>query len=315
MIEVIDLTKRFGRKLAVDNLNFKVTDGEVFGLLGPNGAGKTTTVRMLCSLIRPTSGEAYIDGYSIWVEDDAQRIREMSGLLPEYPGLYDVLTAVENLEFYAMMYGVTKSKAKKRIEELLKMLDLWDCKNEVVGKFSKGMKQKVAIARALIHDPKYVFLDEPTSGLDPEAAKVVRDFIAELSKSGKTIFLCTHNLDEAERLCNKVAIISTRILAIGSPKELSRISFERRIEVKLNEINSRVLKTVSALSFVKSIEAKEPNTLLLTVNEPEKDNPLLIESLVSIGAKIVYVKDVSPRLEEIYLKIVRDKEVIMSNEN
>ncbi|MCG7844906.1 MAG: ABC transporter ATP-binding protein, partial [Methanomassiliicoccales archaeon] len=235
MIETRAMGRRFGSTVAVEDLSLKVNAGEVFGLLGPNGAGKTTTVRMLCGLISLSSGEAYIDGLD--VRDPHQRldVRGMIGLLPESPGLYESLSAYENLDFYAKLYGCDLACRERRIKELLKALDLWDRRGEPVVGFSKGMKQKIAIARALVHEPKLLFLDEPTSGLDPSASVTVRNYLLDLKEEGRTIFLNTHNLDEAERLCDRIAILNTRLLAIGRPDELAQDYFGQHLMVHVRE--------------------------------------------------------------------------------
>ncbi len=220
MIDSINLTKKFGDTIAVDGLTFHVDEGEVFGFLGPNGAGKTTTVRMLCCLIARTSGEARIAGYDVGNDSDSLKIRRIIGLIPENVGLYDELSTYRNLDFYARLYDRTAQQRNESIERLLRLLGLWEKKDQPVGTFSKGMKQKVAIARALVHDPEILFLDEPTANLDPEAAKTVRDFILELKKEKKTIFLNTHNLDEAQKLCDRIGILKTHLLRTGTPEEL-----------------------------------------------------------------------------------------------
>jgi len=195
MIETENLTRKFGDLVAVDNVTFKVNQGEVFGFLGPNGAGKTTAVRMLACLISETSGSAKIGDFEIGNRADRKKIRRMIGLLPENVGLYEAMSAYKNLDFYGRFYKLPRAKRDERIEYLLKMLGLWEKRDVAAGTFSKGMKQKLAIARALIHDPDVLFLDEPTANLDPEASKTVRDFIVELRKEKKTIFLNTHMLD------------------------------------------------------------------------------------------------------------------------
>ena len=201
MIETRDLTRRFGEVLAVDRLTLSVSPGEVFGFLGPNGAGKTTTIRMLAALIEPTSGEAIVAGCRLGKDDG--RLRQRVGFLSETPGLYDRLSAEANLAYFAHLYDVPDVAA--RVEHYLRWLGLWERRAETAGVLSKGMRQKLAIARALLHDPPVVSLDEPTSALDPEAAVAVREFIAGLGREGRTIVLCTHNLDEADRLCDRVA--------------------------------------------------------------------------------------------------------------
>ena len=205
MIKTENLTKQFKTTLAVDQLTLEVKEGEVFGFLGPNGAGKTTTVRMLTSLIVPTSGTAVVNG-CVLGKDDTQ-IRRTVGILTETPGMYDNLSAEYNLRIFAGLYEV--KDVPGQVEKYLRMLGLWERRFDEVGTFSKGMKQKLAIARALLHEPRMLFLDEPTTGLDPEAAHLVRDFIDELRKEGRTIFLCTHNLDEADRLCDRIGVFKT----------------------------------------------------------------------------------------------------------
>ena len=208
MIRTEALTKQFPGSqkgtaiMAVDGLTLEIKEGEAFGFLGPNGAGKTTTVRMLTCLIGPTSGRATVNGLEVGRDDTA--IREQVGILTESPGMYDRLSAEKNLTIFAKLYGVKDIQGQ--VQKYLRLLGLWERRADEVGSFSKGMRQKLAIARALLHEPKVLFLDEPTSGLDPEAAKLVRDFIAELKTEGRTIFLCTHNLDEADRLCERIGI-------------------------------------------------------------------------------------------------------------
>jgi ABC-2 type transport system ATP-binding protein len=223
MIQTENLTKKFGELLAVDHLTLDIPEGEVFGFLGPNGAGKTTTVRMLTSLIGPNEGSAFVNGFQVGVQD--QEIRRSVGILTESPGLYDNLSAERNLEIYASLYEVEHPKSQ--IEKYLRMLGLWERRADEAGTFSKGMRQKLAIARALLHEPRTIFLDEPTAGLDPEAARLVRDFIIEIKKEGRTIFMCTHNLDEADRLCDRIGVFKTHLLVLDTPKRLRAQLFGR----------------------------------------------------------------------------------------
>ena len=202
---------------AVDAVTFDVEEGEVFGFLGPNGAGKTTTIRMLCCLISNTGGEARIAGYDVGKEKDALEIRKLIGLMPDNVGLYEALSAYDNLDFFGKLYDRTEAQRKESIQRLLTMLGLWEKKDVTVGTFSKGMKQKLGIACALIHDPQILFMDEPTANLDPESAKTVRDFILELKREKRTIFLNTHNLDEAQRICDKIAILNTKLILRQAP--------------------------------------------------------------------------------------------------
>ena len=303
MIDAENLTKKFGELTAVNELTLHVDEGEIFGFLGPNGAGKTTTMRMLSCLISKTSGEARIAGYDVSDEADSLKIRKIIGLLPENVGLYDDLTAYKNLDFYGKLYECSEIQRKENIEHFLKLLGLWDKREAVVGTFSKGMKQKLAIARALIHDPEILFLDEPTANLDPESSKIVRDFILDLKKEKKTIFLNTHNLDEAQRICDKIGIFNTKLMAIGSPEELERSVWGNKTVIQLEQMNDKILKALNKLSLgnIKT----DNNKLIIDVVNPEKFNPIIIDTIVSVGGRIQYVTRLSPTLEEAYLKIVR----------
>ena len=305
MIKLQGLSRNFNGTKAVDGLTFEVKEGEIFGLLGPNGAGKTTTVRMLCCLIKPTTGTAFIGGHE--VGKDAMKIREIVGLLPESPGLYGELSAYRNLEFYAKLYGVPKQKREENIERFLKMLDLWKRRNNPAGTFSKGMQQKIAIVRAMVHEPKVLFLDEPTAALAPESAKIVRDFILELKRERRTIFLCTHNLYEAERLCDRVAILNTKLIALGSPAELERKSGPSKTEVQLERVSEKIVNAVGGLKNVKDVE-REGNKLLVVTDDPESANPTIVETIVKQGGRVKYVTRTAHALEETYLRLVKESE-------
>ncbi len=303
MIDAENLTKKFGELTAVNELTIHVDEGEIFGFLGPNGAGKTTTMRMLSCLISKTSGEARIADYDVNDEADSLKIRKIIGLLPENVGLYDDLTAYKNLDFYGKLYECSEIQRKENIGHFLKLLGLWDKRDAVVGTFSKGMKQKLAIARALIHDPEILFLDEPTANLDPESSKIVRDFILDLKKEKKTIFLNTHNLDEAQRICDKIGIFNTKLMAIGSPEELERSVWGNKTVIQLEQMNDKILRALNKLSL-DNIKT-DNNKLIIDVVNPEKFNPIIIDTIVSVGGRIQYVTRLSPTLEEAYLKIVR----------
>ncbi|XES78016.1 MAG: ATP-binding cassette domain-containing protein [Candidatus Bathyarchaeia archaeon] len=305
MIETENLTRKFGSLTAVDNLNLKVRDGEVFGFLGPNAAGKTTTVRMLCCLITPTSGKAHIGSYESGKESDCLAIRKMVGLLPENVGLYDNLSAYRNLDFYGKLYEVPPEKRSENIERLLRLLGIWERRDENVGNFSKGTKQKIAIARALIHEPKLLFLDEPTANLDPEASKTVRDFVLELKKEKNTIFLNTHNLDEAERLCDRIGILKTRLIAVGEPKELERSLYSRKTIVHLQMVTDEITRSVEKLNSVSNVRVVD-NKLVLDMDHPEKDNPDLVRAIVAAGGDVQYVTELKSTLEDVYLKLIRE---------
>src|SRR5713226_6587718 len=264
--------------MAVDGVTLRVEEGEVFGFLGPNGAGKTTTVRMLCCLISKTSGEARIAGYEVGKDADSLKIRKLIGLVPDNVGLYDDLSAYDNLDFYGKLYDCTEAQREDNIQRFLTMLGLWEKKDVAAGTFSKGMKQKLAIARALIHDPQILFMDEPTANLDPESSKTVRDFILELKKEKKTIFLNTHNLDEAQRVCDKIGILNTKLMAIGTPEELEQSVTGRQTVIQLDRVDDAVLNALKKLSIGKM--TNDNDRLTIDVVNPEKENPAIVRAIV-----------------------------------
>jgi ABC-2 type transport system ATP-binding protein len=305
MIEVKNLTKKFAEVSAVDSVTFNVTKGEVFGLLGPNGAGKTTTIRMLCCLISKTSGEARIAGYSIGNSADSLAIRKLIGLVPDNIGLYEELTAYENLDYYGKLYECPEAQRKERIEYFLKMMDLWDKRDQPINDFSKGMKQKVAISRALIHDPELLFFDEPTANLDPESARVVREIILKLKKDGKTIFINTHNLDEAQRICDRIGILKTKLLAVNTPEQLEKSVWGNiRTVIQVEQITDPILAAVRKLN-PKDLSV-EGNNLILTLTDPQKENPDFVQQIVSAGGRILNVTQLNPGLEETYIKVIQE---------
>jgi ABC-2 type transport system ATP-binding protein len=306
MIQIDSLTKRFPVKngaaiTAVEDLTLAVKEGEVFGFLGPNGAGKTTTVRMLTCLIGPTAGRATVNGLEVG-RDDAS-IRGCVGILTETPGMYDRLSAEKNLTIYANLYGV--SDARGQVQKYLRLLGLWERRGDEAGSFSKGMRQKLAIARALLHEPKVLFLDEPTSALDPEAAKLVRDFIEELKAEGRTIFLCTHNLDEADRLCDRIGIFKTRLITVDSPANLRRQLYGRKVVFHLRQLEPEWAEMVRALPFVKEAQAVDAK-LVVGLDNPEDENPVILRRLVEAGAEVQFVGELRHSLEDVYLRLVNE---------
>jgi ABC-2 type transport system ATP-binding protein len=301
MITTKNLTKKFNETLAVDRLTLEVDKGEVFGFVGPNGAGKTTTIRMLTSLVAPTSGSAIVNSYVIG-EDDIN-IRRSVGLLTETPGMYANLSAKYNLEIYANLYEV--EEVQGQVDKYLHMLDLWDRRHDEVGTFSKGMRQKLAIARALLHEPRILFLDEPTAGLDPEAARLVRNFITELRQEGRTIFICTHNLDEADKLCDRIGVFKTHLLMVDTPHNLRSQLFGKKVVFHLREINESITTIVQDLPFVKDTRIID-NKLLVTIDDPESNNPDIIRALVTAGADVQFVGELRRSLEDVYLQLVQN---------
>jgi ABC-2 type transport system ATP-binding protein len=310
MIRTEGLTKAFeskdGQIMAVDGLNLQVNEGEVFGFLGPNGAGKTTTVRILACLIAPTAGRAWINGLEVGVEDT--EIRGGLGILTESPGLYDRLSAMRNLEIFAELYDVKDIPGQ--LEKYLRLLGLWDRRDSEAGTLSKGMRQKLAIARALLHEPPVLFLDEPTSGLDPEAAKTVRDFIETLRGQGRTIFLCTHNLDEAERLCDRIAVFRQRLIAIDTPDALRRQLFGRQTVVHLAQMDAHYADAVRSLPFVKAVDVLSGDDgsgkLVIGLQDPAGQNPEIVRVLAERGARIQFVNELRHSLESVYLSLLEN---------
>ncbi|MHB9128943.1 MAG: ABC transporter ATP-binding protein [Candidatus Humimicrobiaceae bacterium] len=303
MIHVENLIKKFSELTAVDNISFNVAEGEIFGFLGPNGAGKTTTIRMLATLIAPSSGEILINGINI--KKDADYIRRIIGILTETPGMYEKNTAYENLKFFASFYKIDKSIIIANIEKFLKMFELWDRRNDLVVTFSKGMKQKLAIARALIHEPKILFLDEPTAALDPESAHMVRNFIESLQKEKITVFLCTHNLEEAQALCNTVCIIKKKIIKIASLYELQNLKDVKTFNLGLLD-SPQKYKNIFDKYKDNAEYSCSNNTVDFKIKNYKEINPLIIKELINEGAKILYFNEYKESLEDIYLELIKD---------
>jgi len=301
MIITENLSRKFDDFVAVENLNIHVKQGEVFGFLGPNGAGKTTTVRMLASLIHPSNGWAKVNDYLVGEQDD--QIRRSVGLLTETPGMYDNLSAMYNLMIYANLYEINQPNTQ--VEKYLRLLGLWERRFDLVGMFSKGMRQKLAIARALLHEPRILFLDEPTVGLDPEAAHLVRNFISELKGEGRTIFICTHNLEEADRLCDRIAVFKTRLLVMDSPARLRSQLYGRKIVFHLTSIDPTWVSKISAFPFVNETHSVD-NKIIVTLENPEEHNPQIVNLLVQEGAMIQFVGELRHSLEDVYLQMVRN---------
>ena len=311
-VQAVGLSKRFGPIAAVSDLSFNVDAGEIFGILGPNGSGKTTTIRMLSCLISPTEGQASVGGFDI--RKDPMRVREAVGVLTENPSLYERLSAYENMEFFAKAYGISDNDTRaSRIKEVLEFFELWERRSNRVGTYSKGMKQKLAIARAIVHRPEVLFLDEPTSGLDPKASKDIRDLMGRLSRQEKhTILLCTHNLEDAEKLCSHVMIIDRgRTVVKGTTEELRRrIAGQPRLEIRLREIPDRVTRAVERVEYVKRVEVdKDSGRLLIELDDVEAQTPILVRSIVEEGGLVMSVRLLEPSLEEAYLKLVREAAV------
>ena len=302
IIETFGLSRRFGKTAAVEDLTLTVEAGEVLGFLGPNGAGKTTTIRMLAGMIAPTKGHAIVAGHR--TDRDVERLHEMVGMLTEMPGFYSRLSAKRNLEYFAGFYSSIESQSQ--VEKYLRLMGLWERRDSKVGTFSKGMKQRLALARALVHEPKVLFLDEPTAGLDPEAAAEVRQLIRTLREEGRTIFLSTHNLSEAETLCNRIAVIHTKLLALDTAEQLRRRFFRRQTIVQLEASDVKVMEVVKRLSFVQDAR-EEGSQLILELTDSERNRPELIKAIVEAGGRVIAVSEKQYPLEEVYLRLIREE--------
>jgi ABC-2 type transport system ATP-binding protein len=301
MIQVSGLAKRFGERTAIEGVTLAIPPGEIFGLLGPNGAGKTTTVRMLAGLIAPSAGDGTVAGVPL--RGDTHALRQRVGLLTESPGLYDRLTVERNLDFFGQLHGLSLPERTSRVARYLEAVGLLDRRRERAGALSKGMKQRLAIARALLHEPPVLFLDEPTSGLDPEAARTVRDVIGGLKQEGRTIILCTHNLDEADRLCDRIAVVRGRLLTVDTPSGLRRALFGRQVAVRLGRPLPEAESLLRALPGVRGVVA-DGTRVTLDLEDPERQNPAIVALLVRAGAEVQSVSEVARTLEEVYLAVV-----------
>lgn len=307
MLQAAGLGRRFGSLWAIRGMDLEVLRGEVVGLLGPNGAGKTTTVRLLTALIAPTEGRAWVDGLD--VTEAPETVRSRVGILTETPGLYEKLSARANLEFFGRLYGLDATTRATRIERYLRLFSLWDRRDDVAGNLSKGMKQKLAIARALLHEPAVVFLDEPTAALDPEAAYIVREAIEELRRSGRTIVLATHNLDEADRLCDRVAFVRGGLLRVDSPAGLRASLGRHGVEVGLGSAaDEGLIEAACGVAGVSGVEVSNgQRRLVVTAADPGAVallTPVLVRALVEAGAEIVEVREIETTLEEVYFQVM-----------
>jgi ABC-2 type transport system ATP-binding protein len=302
MIRVDGLAKLFGGRVAIEGISFEVQPGEVFGLLGPNGGGKTTTMRLIAGLLKPTAGSATVAGRSLAEDGEA---RHLLGFLTEQPGLYERLTASENLAFFARLQGLSGEMVRVRSDEALRAVDLQDRAAEKVGTFSKGMRQRLAVVRALLHQPRAILLDEPTSGLDPEAAAGVRRIIAREATRGAAVIVSTHNLAEAERLCHRVAVVKNRLLSVVDDRE-ARL---RRVVIRARQIPDGALTVLNSLPGLRTATPTETG-ILLAVDGPEAVADA-VAHLAGRGARIDEVVALHRPLEERYLEAVGASDVDM----
>ena len=303
MISAQHVTRRFGARVAVDDVSFEVRAGEVFGLLGPNGAGKTTTLRMLGGLIPPNGGTVTIDGRP-FTRETAAALRARIGFLTETPGLWDNLTVEDNLAVYARLFDVPG--AANAVERVLRLFGLWDRRTDRVVLLSKGMKQKLALARALVHDPQVVLLDEPTANLDPQTARTVRDLLRDLRTQRRAIVVSTHNLDEVERVADRIGLVNTKLIAIGEPATLRRDVFGRRLRVRLMTPSPPLPDLAAVIGRAGAQDVRIDGTALSMVLEsPDRLTPIVIRRLVDAGAEIREVYDEEPPLEDVYLRLLK----------
>ncbi|KAB8144586.1 ABC transporter ATP-binding protein [Chloroflexia bacterium SDU3-3] len=304
MIEAIHLRKTFGTFQAVRDLSLRVGEGELVALLGPNGAGKTTTVRMLAGILRPTSGKAIIGGYD--VAESPEQVRNQVGLLTEFPGLYLRMRPLEYLAFFGELHGVPPATCAQRSEALLKRFELWDARNKRLDAYSKGMKQKMALLRAMIHDPPVLYLDEPTTAMDPHSARVVRDAISELRAAKRTVLLTTHNLVEAEDLADRIVIIfGGQIIAQGTRAELTvQLLGDPVWELQLAAPSASAAALIADMAPV--IESG-PTWLRFQTRDGQQINPQLIRRLTERDIPVVSLAEVPRSLEDVYLSIVGER--------
>jgi ABC-2 type transport system ATP-binding protein len=294
------LSRRFGDRLAVEDVSFTLERGEIFALLGPNGAGKTTTLRILAGLIAPSSGTVQIDGAAMG-PTSAPQLRARIGFLTEAPGLWDRLTVRDNLLVYARMYGLPSPR--RVVDEALERFEIGDRGDDRAAQLSKGLKQRVALARSLLHDPRIAMLDEPTSGLDPASAREVRDLILSLRAQGRTILLCTHNLDEVERVADRVAVLSRRLIAIGTPAALRQKLFAPRVRVVLTQAADRF---AAALRTAGLSDIRLDGTMMsVSIANTPLTTPDVVRVLVDAGAGVASVVAEEPPLEDVYLKLLQ----------
>jgi ABC-2 type transport system ATP-binding protein len=305
VLSVDRLTKRFGDRVAFEDVSFDVGRGEVFGFLGPNGAGKTTTVRTLGTLLAPTSGSATVAGFPLTPENGVE-IRRRIAIMPESPGLYLRLSILENLECFADLYEV--SDPRGRIDLALRAVNLADRAQDACGTLSKGLRQRVALARALLSDPEILFLDEPTVGLDPVAAREVHELILGLRERGVTIFLTTHRLEEAERLCDRVAILNTTLRTIGRPDELREQLFSTEVTVRTLVALSEPGRVFTGLPAVDDWHEDGPASYRLAVSKSTVAVPAVTRALVAAGADVLSIGEKQHSLEDVYLELIDDAE-------
>jgi ABC-2 type transport system ATP-binding protein len=311
-IDVSELTKCYSKLLAVDHINFTVKKGEIFGFLGPNGAGKTTTINMLTGVTQPTSGSAFISSFD--VTHEPVKAKERVGVVPEASFLYDEMTAWDNINFSAKLHSVPKKKRTSLAPDLLRLFGLYERRNDRVGTFSGGLKKRLMIATALMHEPETLFLDEPTTGLDVQSARQIRDIIKELNRKGTTVFLTTHYIEEADQLCQRIAIINRgKIITVDTPEELKNtVKTENIIEVSFDHADD-IVNELKELSHVKNVEAAG-NKFRLYVQDPTETLPSIIHFAEKNRLKVTSVNTLKPTLEDAFIKLTGLRPELMALE-
>ncbi|MFQ6051110.1 MAG: ABC transporter ATP-binding protein [Candidatus Hydrothermarchaeota archaeon] len=306
MIETFGLTKKFGNIVAVDNASVKIAENEIFGFIGPNGAGKTTMIRMLCCILKPSKGTASVMGYDI--EKQPNEVRQVIGYLPENPSLYEKLTPYQILKYFGELYGVKKEDLDIRIKEILSIMELYDRRNDKIGDLSKGMKQRLSIARAMVHDPPILILDEPTTGLDPASAISIRELIKKQKERGKTIILCTHYMDEAEKLCDRIGIFNNgKLVAVGSPNKLiEKIKIKVDLGLKLDRYPDNLLKEIRESGYASSLSIND-GILHLSI----RDESYLTDLTSLINRNSCRILDIwinKPGLEDVFVEVTKNRD-------
>jgi ABC-2 type transport system ATP-binding protein len=304
MIETKNLTKNYGTLTAVDDLNLTIKEGDIFGFIGPNGAGKTTTMRILVTLLEPTRGSAFINGLN--VTKDGKKVCRLVGYMPDFMGVYDDLKVFEYLEFFAAAFGIERKKRKSIVEGVLELTDLESKKSATVDSLSRGMQQRLGLARVLIHDPKVLILDEPASGLDPRARIEIRELLRELKRMGKTIMISSHILSELEEICDNVGIIEHgRLVFSGTLEEIRpRLGIESKVRVRVADHQDKAIELLSALPQVRQVQTIG-NEIAVTFHEGQHANGIVARTLVNAGLDIISIQPERLKLDDAFLQLTK----------
>ena len=304
MIETKNLTKNYGTLTAVDDLNLTIKDGDIFGFIGPNGAGKTTTMRVLVTLLEPTRGSAFINGLN--VAKDGKKVRRLVGYMPDFMGVYDDLKVFEYLEFFAAAFDIERKKRKSIVEGVLELTDLESKKSATVDSLSRGMQQRLGLARVLIHDPKVLILDEPASGLDPRARIEIRELLRELKRMGKTIMISSHILSELEEICDHVGIIEHgRLVFSGTMEEIRpRLGIESKVRVSVADHQDKAVELLSALPQVRQVQVLS-GKIVVTFNEGKNADGIVARTLVNAGLNIISIQPERLKLDDAFLQLTK----------